>query len=202
MRTPMVLLACAAAALVLSGCGGVTGPRVDMKKVLDRTVETLEKFHFYLKRYDYTEVDGAMFEQFNNTLEEALNFRPRFHATMIATEIRKDASIVGFGDVNSNGKVDAEEPKLFTIEMDPENDRIILTANGGSSVGGSTSGIRGFASGVFVGSLIGRQREAGIGRGHFNRRSVSGAPVKTKVASKAGSTARGRARSGGARAGK
>ncbi len=205
MRKPIVALSVVLLPLLLAGCGSQAGGvSVNLSAVLDRTAETLEKFHAYLKRYDYTELDDAMFKQLNNTIEEDLNRKPRIHPTLIATKMRKDVSIVAHGDINGNGKIDAQEPKLFTIEFDPENDRIILTSTSGNSTGRVT-GPRGFFAGVFIGSMVNRQRSAGIKPGHFNKRNVADAPIKKQVASRAGkppARARSRARSGGVRAGK
>ena len=54
---------------------------------------------------------------------------------------------------------------------------------------------------LMIGSLMNRQTNAGVERGHFDSRRVANAPITRRVASR-GSSARGRARSGGIRAGK
>ena len=109
---------------------------------------------------------------------------------------------MGYGDLNKNGKVDLEEPKLFKIELDADNDRIIVTsAAHGYATGHAMGRGGGFFTGVMVGSLMNRQRAAGVKRGHFNDRRVANAPITRKVAQRS-PRARGRARSGGIRAGK
>ena len=207
MRRQSFVLAVLFLPVMLTGCGGAGGVPVNLRAVLDRTAATLEKFDAYLRRYDYKSVDRAMLDQFNNTIEHELNAKPRIHSTAIATRMNKDASISGFGDINRNGEVDGQEPKLFSIEFDPDNNRIILTSASGDAIGRSyPRGGGGFFSGVMIGALMNRQRDAGIKPGHFNRRSVAGAPAGQKVAKNAkprrGSQARGRARSGGVRGGK
>ncbi len=174
------------------------------------SAEAAEIEHCYTTPWDaiYEKVDKAMFEQFNTTIQHDLNAKPTFHKTMIVTQMAKDASIIGFGDLNKNGKVDLDEPKLFKIEMDPDNDRVIVTSASGGQATGRTMGCSGgFFAGVMIGSLLNRQGSAGIKRGHFDSRRVANAPIAArKVASRGGRTggsrARSGARSGGIRGGK
>lgn len=207
MRRPKIRMLALLLPLALAGCGGAsTGTaEVNLNEVLERTVKTLINFDAYLRRYEYKHVDGAMFEQFNKTIQHDLNAAPPFHPTRIVTQLNKDASIMGYGDLNKNGKVDLDEPKLFKIELDADNDRVIVTsAAHGYATGRSMRG-SGFFAGVMIGSLMNRQSAAGVKRGHFNDRRVANAPVARKVAHRsprASGRARGRARSGGIRAGK
>lgn len=197
-----------ATAALLTGCGGPPAgtAAVDLKAVLDRVVATVESFDAYLRRYEYKSVDEAMFRQFAYTIQTDLNRKPRIHQTLIATQFRKNGSLTGYGDLNGNGHPDGQEPKLFTLEFDPDNNRIILTSAAyGESTGHGMSRTRGFFAGVFIGSLMNKQRTAGIRPGHFDKRNVANAPAaKAKVAKAAagGSSARSRARSGGVRGGK
>ena len=188
-------------ALWLAGCQAM-GPSINVAAVLDRTATTLQKFHAYLVRYEYREVDSEMFNQFNATLQRALNKAPKLHSTAIATRINADASIEGYGDVDADGKVGAQEPKLFLIEMDPDNNRIILTTASGYQQGQSMPGSRGFFSGVFIASLMDRQQRAGIRSGHFDQRRVAMSGSSFVRASASAPTARSRAKSGGVRGGK
>lgn len=208
MRRHLILMVALIAPLALAACGGIpegTAP-ININQVLDRTAKRLVKFDEYLRRYDYKEIDQAMYDQFNTTIQHDLNAKPRFHSTKILTNIRKDASILGHGDLNANGKVDEKEPLLFKIEFDGDNNRIIVTsAAHRDAVGRPVRG--GFFAGVMIGSIMNRQTSSGIKRGHFNGRNVAGAPVTNrKVASRGRSRARGSARSaarsGGLRGGK
>ena len=193
---------------ILTACGGPTpGTQpVNLKAVLDRVVQTVENFDAYLRRYEYKSVDEAMFNQFAETIENDLNQKPRIHPTLIATQFRSNGSITGYGDLNGNGHADQKEPKLFTVEFDPDNNRIILTSAAyGETSGHAMSRSRGFFAGVFISGLMNRQRTAGIQPGHFNKRNVVNAPAdqpKVAKAAAGGSNARSRARSGGVRAGK
>ncbi|MFT5508297.1 MAG: hypothetical protein ACI89J_001371 [Hyphomicrobiaceae bacterium] len=210
MRKHTILMLAIALPLTLAGCGGTSSgyASVNINEVLERITKTLVNFDAYLRRYDYEKVDKAMFEQFNTTIQHDLNAKPTFHKTMIVTQMAKDASIIGFGDLNKNGKVDLDEPKLFKIEMDPDNDRVIVTsASGGQATGRTMGRSGGFFAGVMIGSLLNRQGSAGIKRGHFDSRRVANAPIAArKVASRGGRTggsrARSGARSGGIRGGK
>ena len=201
MRTLSIIMIALSTSLGLAGCGGSAGPQVDANAVIERTAKTLENFDGYLRRYDYSDVDQAMFAQFNKTYQHDLNAAPRFHPTAIATVLRDDASIMAYEDTNANGKADPEEPKLFRLELDADNNRIIITASNGASSGRSLTG-SGFFTGVMIGSLLSRQNSAGITRGHFDTRNVAGAPTSTRVAATRGETARSSARSGGIRGGK
>lgn len=208
MRKIATLFALFVTSTMLSACSGpAPGTQaVNLKSVMDRVVATVEKFDAYLRRYEYKSVDQAMFHQFANTIQDDLNRKPRIHPTLIATQFRKNGSLTGYGDLNGNGQPDGQEPKLFTLEFDPDNNRIILTAAAyGETTGHAMSRTRGFFAGVFISSLMSKQRTAGIRPGHFNKRNVANAPVaKPKVAkaSAGGSKARSRARSGGLRGGK
>lgn len=206
-KTAPVLLA-VVLPLTLAACGGASSDyaKVNAKEVVDRIAKTLVNFDVYLRRYDYKYVDATMMKQFNNTIQHDLNAAPRFHPTKIITRMAKDTSIMGYGDVNKNGKADKGEPKLFKMEMDLDNNRVIVTTGGGQATGRNMSRSGGFFAGVMVGSLMNRQTDAGIKRGHFDKRRVANAPISKKVAlrggRRGGSTARSAARSGGIRGGK
>lgn len=204
---PLVLIALLPVAI--SGCGGGTPDTapVNIQAVLDRTVKTLVNFDTYLRRYDYKDVDDAMFAQFNKTIQHDLNAAPRFHGNKIATRLGKDASITGHDDLNGNGRIDAKEPRLFRMEIDADNNRIIITSAAYGNATGRTFGRSGgFFAGVMLGGITDRQSKAGIKPGYFNGRNVAGAPATSRrVAARqrsGGSTARSRARSGGLRGGK
>lgn len=204
MRRHLIQMIVLMLPVTLAGCGGAsTGSApININEVLERAVKTLVNFDAYLRRYDYKEVNSAMFAQFNKTIQHDLNAAPVFHSTKIVTQLQKDASITGYGDINKNGEVDNGEPKLFKIELDTDNDRIIITSAANGSATGRTMGRgSGFFAGVMIGSLMNRQSNAGVKRGHFNSRRVANAPVGRKVAAR-GSGARSRARSGGIRGGK
>lgn len=166
----------AALALPLSACGSVTAP-VNIKQVLIRTLDTFEKFDDYMKQYGYTAMTPELFAQFKVWLDNEMNRAPALHKQPITTRINADASIDGFVDHNANGKIDAAEPRLFKIEIDIDNRRIIATAEGSSSYGYHPRP-RGFIAGYLVSDLLNRQRRAGIRYGHFSKRTVYASRIK------------------------
>lgn len=179
-------------ALLLPGCGGGT-LSIDVKQVLIRTLDSFEKFDEYMKQYEYTAMTPELFAQFKIWLDNELNRSPTLHAGRITTRINADASIAGFADSNANGKVDAAEPRLFKIEIDIDNRRLIATAEGGSSYGYHPRP-GGFIGGYLVSNLAGQQRQAGIRYGHFSNRTVHSSgitrPDPTKTAAHATSSRR------------
>lgn len=202
MRKLATILMLFAVPVSLTACGGPapgTQP-VDIKAVLERVVVTTENFDAYLRRYEYKSIDSAMFHQFAETIEHDLNQKPRIHPTLIATQFRKDASVAGYGDLNGNGQPDKKEPKLFTLELDLDNNRIIVTSAAyGNSTGHAMSATRGFFASVFVASLMDQQHKAGIRPGYFNKRKVDDAPAAKPQVAKAGAASepRKRPRNGG-----
>jgi hypothetical protein len=144
-QIPMV--AAFALSATIAGCSGSGSGTayIDANAVLDRTVKTLISFDAYLRRYDYKSVDTVMLAQFNKTIQSDLNRKPLFHPTGIVTKMQSDASIMGCGDLNDDGQINKKEPKLFKIEIDVDNNRIIITSSGsGASTGKRISGGRVF----------------------------------------------------------
>ncbi len=166
----------------------------DLGQVLDRTEFALTNYDTYLTENSITEVTEENVEEFTGFLTEVLNSEPRFHSTPLGLEIQSDAKFLGFADENANGTQDAEEGDLFTVEIDEENERLIATDMSGNSSGMRFSGA-GFLAGAFIGSMLARQRGAGISKASFNNRNPT--PRSSYRAPASAS-----ARSGGLRAGK
>ncbi|WP_179381141.1 hypothetical protein [Jannaschia marina] len=131
-------------------------------------------------------------DQFTAYYTQVLNADPRFYDRPLGLEVQQDATFLGFADANSNGVQDADEGKVFTVEIDEENNRLIAT-----DVAGNASGLRfsgtGFLAGVLLGNLLNRQRAAGVTKSSFSNRNVT---------SRASYQAPSSARSGGPRTGK
>lgn len=200
------LVASAALVALLAGCGGGGVSSSTIKAALQRAVDVLQKYDTYMQTYNYKSLPPEMEKQLAFWMNEAMNAAPPVYSKPIVTRVNKDASIDAFSDNNANGHVDAGEPRLFRIEIDAVNGRVLATAEGGSTYGHHPRS-SGFLAGVFIGSMMNRQRQAGIGPNYFTRRSViqagfSPASSTTRPSRRNSSSARGRARSGGIARGK
>ena len=131
--------------------------------------------------------------QLTSFLQHVMNLKPAFYKSKIAMNLEKDASYAGYDDSNANGKIDAGEKKIFKIEIDQVNNRILATDTFGTATSHSFSGT-GLLAGLLIGSLLNRQRAAGVNPNSFNNRKVTPA---SKYAS-----SRSKARSGGVFRGK
>lgn len=164
----------------------------DLGQVLDRTEWTLNEYQGYLGENGITEVGDAEMAEFTTFYTTILNADPRFYEDTLGLEIMEDATFLGFADTNANGLQDDGEGKVFTVEIDEENNRLIAT-----DVAGNASDLRfsgsGFIAGMLIGNMISRQRAAGVSKGSFSNRTVT---------PRANYRAPTSARTGGPRAGK
>lgn len=167
--------------------------KVDLTQILNRSVAAMDQYDKYLKKNNVAKADDKHLEQLNGFLQKVLNQDPKLHNGLIATRLGKDAKFTGVDDANGNGVAEETERQLFTIELDAANKRLIATDSSGTGTSRGFSGM-GFIAGALIGSMLGRQRSAGIRPGSFSNRKLS-APA-------AYNSARRRARSGGLRGGK
>lgn len=185
MRSMKLTLAAAIMAIGLSACSS-SDPGPDLQRVLARAATALSIFDKYLKDNKIETATDQHMGQLNGFLQRAMNSKPPVYKHAIATKLLKDAKFEGYRDTNANGKVDSGEKRLFTLEVDHANKRLLATDTSGRATSHGISGM-GFLAGALMGNLLGRQRSAGIGPSHFANRKVT--PPR--------SYARGRARSGG-----
>ena len=183
--TPVI--AAALTALMVTGCGS-SDPGPNLQAVLARANAAFSTFDAHMKKNNIVKATDQHMAQFNTFLQRTVNLKPAIYKTAIATSLLKDATFEGFSDANANGKVDAGEKKLFKVEVDMANKRLIATDASGQSTGRGFSGM-GFLAGALIGNLMGRQRAAGIGPTHFNNRKMTSPQAYRR--------ARSRARSGG-----
>lgn len=167
--------------------------KIDLTQVLARSTQAMDNFDKYLKKNNVDKATDKHLEQLNKYLQQAMNLTPALHTGMIATRLGKDAKFTGVDDANGDGVAETGEKTLFTLELDSANQRLIATDASGTATSRGFSGM-GFIAGALIGSMLGRQRSAGIAPGSFSNRKV------TSPASYG--QARGRARSGGLRGGK
>lgn len=166
---------------------------VNLTQVLQRSALAMESYDKYLKKNNIDKASDKQLEQLNNYLQTAMNRPPLQDGLLVATRLGKDAKFTGVTDANTNGIADPDEKKLFTLEIDGQNKRLIATDSDGAGTSRGFSGM-GFVAGALIGSMLGRQRSAGINPSSFSNRKLT-SPA-------AYNTARSRARSGGLRRGK
>lgn len=168
-----------------------SGQSADLGQVLDRTVYALETYDGYMKENqiaDFGENDMAEFTEF---YAEVMNVDPRFYGETLGLAYTRKASFVGYADANENGVRDEAEDDVFTVEIDSANNRLIATDATGAASDYHFSGA-GVMAGVLLGSMINRQRRAGVAPNSFNSRVTT-----PRSAYSAPASARSRSRSGG-----
>ncbi len=175
---------------VVSGSAGEQ--TADLGQVLDRTEYVLTEYQGYLGENGITEVSDQQMAEFTEFYTVVLNSEPRFYDKTLGLEVMQDATFLGFADENANGVQDSDEGKVFTVEIDEANRRLIATDVAGNSSGLRFSGT-GFLAGALIGNLISRQRGAGVTAASFNNRNPT-----PRSSYRAPSSAR----SGGPRSGK
>lgn len=168
----------------------------DLGQVLDRTVWALEKYDAYLTENNVTEMDEAEYGQLTFFMTEVMNTEPQFYQSTLGVSMQADASFLGFADANGNALQDEGEGKVFTVEIDSENNRLIATDVAGASSHYGFSGT-GLLAGMMIGNMLSRQSAAGVKPGSFNNRQTV-----NRANYKAPSSARMRSRSGGLSVGK
>ena len=166
---------------------------VNLAQVLQRSELAMDSYDKYLKKNNIDKATDKHLEQLNSYLQTAMNRPPMQDGLVVATRLGKDAKFTGVADANGNGFADPEEKKLFTLEIDGQNKRLIATGSDGSGTSRGFSGM-GFVAGALIGSMLGRQRSAGISPSSFSNRKLT--------SPRAYNAARSRARSGGLRGGK
>ena len=198
MRNIQILVVVAVVGyLGYSFLGGPSGPQsADLGQVLDRTVVALEKFDEEVKKQNISELGDAEMAKLTEFMTYVMNYDPRFYDQTLGITLMKDATFLGFADANGNNIQDSGEGKVFTVEIDSENKRLIATdtAGNGSHFGFSGAG---FLAGALIGSLLSRQSAAGVKPGSFNNRTTT-----SRANYRAPSSARSRSRSGGLGRGK
>ena len=152
--------------------GGSSEQTADLGQVLDRTEFVLVEYQSYLGENGITDVTDAEMDQFTEFYTSVLNADPRFYDKPLGLTVMDDATFLGFADANVNGVQDSDEGKVFTVEIDEANRRLIATDVAGNASGLQFSGA-GFLAGALIGNLIGRQRGAGITAASFNNRNAT-----------------------------
>lgn len=185
---------------LLAACSAASTPKgPDLGSVLDRTVMALEYAEAQFEKPEGDTEGETQLENFSALMHQAMNLDPAFYSKPVGISLREDAAFVGFADLNGNNISDAGEKDIFTVELDPERNRIIATdvisGEGTYRVSGG-----GLLAGYIAGRLIGRQGRAGVKPSSFANRSVKSSADYRK--SRPAPRARSSTRSGSSRAGK
>lgn len=161
-------------ALSLAACFGGGPERPDLGAVLDRTIGSLGAFQRYMTSKKATSIEEKDWQQLSGFMGEQMNKQPAIYPKPVGITLLKDAKFEGFVDTNRNKTKDAGEDRIFTVEVDIERKRLIATDEGGQSVGsGLARAGTGFLAGMVIGSLLSRQRGAGVKPSSFANRKVS-----------------------------
>jgi hypothetical protein len=184
------------------GYGPVGNGDPDFYGIMDRMVVVAEAFDQVIasealdtKEVTPTTADEATMTLFTETFEQAINATPALYKEPMGVSYLSDGSFRGWADSDGDGQKGIDEPKLFTIELDLDNRRIVCTDETGVGYGFSGLGT-GLLAGAVMGNLMGRQASAGVSPTRF-----AGRPVVNRSAG-AVRSARSSARTGGARVGK
>jgi len=177
--------------------GGTRGVQTaDLGQALDRTEKALNKYAAYLERQDLDVLSPKEIGELNSVITQEMNAPAQFYDTAIGVAMTKAASFIGYSDKNANAVMEQGDEQLFKIEIDNENRRLIATDMSGNATYTSFSS-NGFFTGMLIGSLIDRQRSAGVAAGSFNDRKAA-----PRSSYRPPSSARSRSRSGGIAGGK
>lgn len=174
---------------LLNGCSQSV-PSADLDRVLDIAQDTLYRFE---NSPSNTRDENAL-AGFASELEQNFNSaQPPAHPAPIGINLLDDGSMEGYMDSSGNRQKESDEPRLFLVEIDSEQERLVAT-DANETVRESHFSGTGLLAGYLIGSMLGRQRSAGV-----SSKSISG---KKAVSKSAYSSARSRAGSGSHSSGK
>ncbi|MEL6111394.1 MAG: hypothetical protein AAFR20_01195 [Pseudomonadota bacterium] len=198
--------------LVLTGCSQSANSNApDPNKIMDRTIAMILKYDEILAVDNIQLADDEMLKNLTGDLFAYINQSPRPYRSNIGIALNRDASFKGFDDKNSDNRQDPGEARLFTMEVDVENETLVYTAEDGEHHGYRMRG-SGFFLGAIWGSMGEKQKASGVRPGRFANATIktqdyAGPKYKAQAARSSSSkkragSARSKARSGGVRSGK
>ncbi|SMF61133.1 hypothetical protein SAMN02745866_03968 [Alteromonadaceae bacterium Bs31] len=155
---------------------------IDLNAVLDVTVDTIYSFQESLDGQDQETLDeDNTFVEFSEVLQENYNSAtPALHTASIGVMPRNDASLLAYEDVNQNNEMEESEPALFLVEIDGERSRVIASSRSGAVNDHHFSGT-GLLAGYLIGSMMSRQRMAGVSSSSLANKK----PITARAAAKA-----------------
>ncbi len=163
---------------------------IDMKRVLEITEDSIQSYQETLEttsETDTADADAAL-TGLADELQTKLNTAmPELYSSTLGVAAQEDASLLGFADSNSDGSYSSNEEALFKIEVDAENGRLISSSRSGEVTERGFSGT-GLLAGFLIGSMMNRQRAAGVNTSQLaNKKPVSAAAAQANARSRAGS---------------
>ncbi len=189
--------AAAAFTVVLTACSTeTTSP--DYDAIMDRTVDVMDAMNREMAQNGIESASATVMEDLTGRLHAAINAAPSLYKSSIGLGVLEDASFEGFDDKDADNEKDLGEERLFTLEIDAENERLVCTDYSGQQHG-YRIGSGGFFAGALLGGLMSRQRDAGVDPNRFSGAQMR-TTSRTEIADR--KSARTSARSGGSRSGK
>ncbi len=189
--------------LLFHGCGANQQELVDLDRVLDITMATLDSLNgTQIEGISTDSLEAITTENQNPQLDslflatygENLN-RAQLISDPIRPALEEDGSINGYNDVTNQ--------KLFSIEIDSESNRLIATDVQNSYRRESHFPFGGMFMGYMLGSMLGRQRAAGISPSKYSNMKMNKKGYhKTASTKSAKSSARTSSRSSSFKGGK
>lgn len=173
--------------------GQLAASDIDLKRVLDVTVDTIVKVEKDIGAMPEAQKSGdAAFLLLADKLAVAYNAeQPPFDTQQIGVVPLKDASLISYADKNKNNKREETEDALFLIEVDGQNSRVIATSRTGAVSEHGFSG-SGMLAGFLIGSMLSRQRSAGAAGSVAKKKPVSATQARARARSGSGSHSRGK----------
>ncbi|PCJ18483.1 MAG: hypothetical protein COB04_07180 [Gammaproteobacteria bacterium] len=136
--------------------------------------------------------DDAIMADFSRTLQDNLNAaHPALYPTALGVVPRSDASLLAFDDANGSQSYDEDETKLFIIEIDGENSRIVASSRSGAVNDHHFSGTS-LLTGYLIGSMLARQRLAGVNPSRLANKKPATAKTAAKARAGSGSHSKGK----------
>ena len=183
-----------------------TSNDIDLGRVLDVTVDTIVKVEDRLSKIPEEKkasIEGLGDESFflladeltlaYNAEQPHLDPRQRGSLEPVGISVMplKDASLLAFGDKNSDQKLDETEDALFLIEVDGQNSRVIATSGIGAVSDRAFSG-SGMLTGFLIGNMLSRQSSAGATAGVAQKKTASSTQARARARAGSGSHSRGK----------
>ena len=188
------------ACMILTGCGGGGGDVevVDLNKVLDVVSKSFVNFNANEGELpdELTQAQKDIrIKDFATDTAISLN-EAQISANTLGFAGKSDGSFEGFADANANGLHDSGEKQLFTVEIDEAGSRFIATdTQNGYQRDAGFSGM-GLMAGMLIGSMLGRQRGAGISSNRFSNMRMSPKNYHSAAQSRSTASAKSRSSSG------